>query len=141
MGEEIEALKFNTAISFMMTCTKAFTAAEVVPHAEFIQFLTILNPFAPHLTEEIHHRLGGTSMLSEAAWPIYDPAALVRSTIELIIQVNGKLRERLVIAKDADEAAATDAALACAKVRDHTDGKTIRKIVYIQGKLLNIVAS
>ncbi len=141
VGEEIEALKFNTAISFMMTCTKAFIAAEVVPRAEFFQFLTILNPFAPHLTEESHHRLGGTSMLSEAAWPIYDPAALVRSTIELIIQVNGKLRERLVIAKDADEAAATDAALACAKVRDHTDGKTIHKIVYIQGKLLNIVAS
>ncbi|KAB2640021.1 MAG: leucine--tRNA ligase [Verrucomicrobia bacterium] len=140
VGEEIESLKFNTAISFMMTCTKAFTALDVVPLKEFTQFLTVLNPFAPHLTEEIHQRLGGSTMLSEAAWPIYNPAALVRHEVEIIIQVNGKLRDRLLLAKDADEATATAAALACPKVRDHTDAKTIRKIVYIQGKLLNIVA-
>jgi len=141
VGEEIESLKFNTAISFMMTCTKPFTAMEVVPLKEFTQLLTVLNPFAPHLTEEIHARLGGTTMLSEAPWPAYDPAALIRNEIELIIQVNGKLRDRVMIAKDADEATASAAALASAKVRDHTDGKAIRKVVYIQGKLLNIVAS
>ena len=140
VGEDIEKLAFNTAISQMMICTNAFTQAEVVPRAEFVQFLTVLNPFAPHLSEEIHRRLGGTTMLSEAAWPVFDPAALVRHEVELIIQVNGKLRERLMIAKDADEATATAAALACAKVIDHTAGKTIRKVVYIQGKLLNIVA-
>jgi len=140
VGDDIEKLSFNTAISQMMICTNAFTQAAVVPRAEFTQFLTVLNPFAPHLTEEIHRRLGCTTMLSDAIWPIYDPAALVRHEVELIIQVNGKLRDRLMIARDADEATATAAALACAKVRDHTDGKTIRKIVYIQGKLLNIVA-
>ena len=140
VGDDIEKLSFNTAISQMMICTNAFTQAAVVPRAEFTRFLTVLNPFAPHLTEEIHRRLGGTTMLSETTWPNYDPAALVRHEIELIIQVNGKLRERLMLARDADEATATAAALACAKVRDHTDGKTIRKIVYIQGKLLNIVA-
>ena len=146
VGEDIEKLSFNTAISQMMICTNAFTQAEVVPLAEFIQFLTVLNPFAPHLSEEIHQRLAlafkhEATMLSETTWPGYDPAALVRSEVELIIQVNGKLRDRVTIAIDADEATATAAALACAKVKDHTDGKTIRKIVYIQGKLLNLVAS
>jgi leucyl-tRNA synthetase len=146
VGEDIEKLSFNTAISQMMICTNAFTQAEVVPLAEFIQFLTVLNPFAPHLTEEIHLRVTAAmqrpaALLSEASWPVYDPSALVRSEVELIIQVNGKLRDRIILSKDADEAAATAAALASAKVKDHTDGKTIRKIVYIQGKLLNFVAN
>ncbi|MEI6676128.1 MAG: class I tRNA ligase family protein, partial [Verrucomicrobiota bacterium] len=145
VGEDIEKLSFNTAISQMMICTNAFTQAEVVPVAEFMQFLTVLNPFAPHLSEEIHERVAAVfnrqaPYLSESSWPGYDPAALVRTEVELVIQVNGKLRDRLMISKDADEAAATAAALASAKVKDHTDGKTVRKIVYIQGKLLNIVA-
>ena len=91
-----------------MICTNAFTQAEVVPLHEFIQFLTVLNPFAPHLAEEIHARLAAVSppamLLSESTWPAYDPAALVRDEIELVVQVNGKLRDRLMISKDADEA-------------------------------------
>jgi len=146
VGEDIEKLSFNTAISQMMICTKAFTQAEVVPLHEFIQFLTVLNPFAPHLSEEIHARVAAVfnrsaEMLSETAWPAYDPAALVRNEIEFIIQVNGKLRERLMLAKDTDEAAATAAALGSPKVKEHTAGKTLRKIVFIPGKLLNLVAS
>ena len=146
VGEDIEKLSFNTAISQMMICTNAFTQAEVVPLDEFIQFLTVLNPFAPHLTEEIHQRVAvafqrPAAQLSEATWPVYDPSALVRSEVELVVQVNGKLRDRIIVSKDCDEAAATAAALASAKVKDHTDGKTIRKIVYIQGKLVNFVAN
>jgi leucyl-tRNA synthetase len=144
-GEDIEKLSFNTAISQMMICTNAFTQVDVVPLNEFIQFLTVLNPFAPHLAEEVHERVAAitgrrSSLLSESTWPAYDPAALVRSEIEFIIQVNGKLRDRLMISKDADEAAATAAGLASAKVKEHTDGKTIRKIIFVPGKLLNIVA-
>ena len=123
-----------------MNSTNAFTQAEVVPLSEFIQFLTVLNPFAPHLSEEIHARLGGTVMLSEQTWPTYDEAALVRSEIEFIIQVNGKLRDRLMISKDADEEAVKAAASESPKVKEHTDGKTIRKIIFVPGKLLNIVA-
>ena len=146
VGEDIEKLSFNTAISQMMICTNAFTQAEVVPVHEFIQFLTVLNPFAPHLSEEIHARVAAVfnrpaGLLSETAWPAYDPAALVRHEIEFIIQVNGKLRDRLMLAKDADEAAATAAALGSPKVKEHTDDKTIRKIVFIPGKLLNLVAN
>ena len=141
VGEDIGKLSFNTAISQMMICTNAFTQTEVVPMREFTQFLTVLNPFAPHLSEEINARLGGTTMLSEQSWPAYEPEALIRTEIEFIIQVNGKLRDRLMISKDADEAAATAVGLASAKVKEHTDGKTIRKIIFVPGKLLNIVAN
>ncbi|RYD17057.1 MAG: leucine--tRNA ligase, partial [Verrucomicrobiaceae bacterium] len=99
VGEDIEKLSFNTAISQMMICTNAFTQAEVVPLKEFTQFLAVLDPFAPHLAEEINSRLGGTTMLSETAWPAYDEAALVRNEIELVVQVNGKLRDRLMVSK------------------------------------------
>jgi leucyl-tRNA synthetase len=140
VGEDIEKLSFNTAISQMMICTNAFTQVDVVPLKEFTQFLTVLNPFAPHLAEEINARLGGKTMLSEQTWPAYDPEALVRSEIEFIIQVNGKLRDRLMLSKDADEEAAKAAAFESDKVKEHTDGKTIRKIIFVPGKLLNIVA-
>ena len=125
----------------MMICTNAFTQAEVVPLKEFIRFLTVLNPFAPHLAEEINARLGGSEMLSETTWPAYDPEALVRTEIELVVQVNGKLRDRLMISKDADEETVKATALASPKVKEHTDGKTIRKIIFIPGKIFNIVAN
>jgi leucyl-tRNA synthetase len=149
VGEDIEKLSFNTAISQMMICTNAFTQAEVVPRKEFIQFLTVLNPFAPHLAEEIHARVAAASlpqaspipMLSETAWPAYNPEALVRTEIELVVQVNGKLRDRLMISKDADEETVKATALASPKVKEHTDGKTIRKIIFIPGKIFNIVAN
>jgi leucyl-tRNA synthetase len=141
VGEDIEKLSFNTAISQMMICTNAFTQAEVVPLKEFTQFLTVLNPFAPHRAEEINARLGGTTMLSEMTWPSYDEAALVRNEIELVVQVNGKLRDRLMVSKDIDEEGAKAAAFASNKVSEHLDGKTIRKIVFIPGKIFNIVAN
>ncbi|RYD22842.1 MAG: leucine--tRNA ligase, partial [Verrucomicrobiaceae bacterium] len=134
-------LSFNTAISQMMICTNAFTQAEVVPLKEFTQFLAVLDPFAPHLAEEINSRLGGTTMLSETAWPAYDEAALVRNEIELVVQVNGKLRDRLMVSKDVDEEGAKAAAFASPRVNEHLEGKTIRKIVFIPGKIFNIVAN
>ena len=146
VGEDIEKLSFNTAISQMMICTNAFTQAEVVPLKEFSQLLTVLNPFAPHLAEEINARVAAitgrpASQLSESSWPTYDEAALVRSEIELVVQVNGKLRDRLLVSKDIDEEGAKAAAFASSKVNEHLEGKTIRKIVFIPGKIFNIVAN
>jgi leucyl-tRNA synthetase len=146
VGEDIEKLSFNTAISQMMICTNAFTQAEVVPLKEFTQFLTVLNPFAPHLAEEINARVAAGSnrqapMLSESSWPVYDPESLVRNEIELVVQVNGKLRDRLMVSKDIDEEGAKAAAFASSKVNEHLEGKTIRKIVFIPGKIFNIVAN
>ena len=139
--EDIAKMSFNTAISHMMTCTKPFIHAEVVPLKEFTMLLHVLNPFAPHLTEEIHARLGGTVMLANMEWPTHDEAALVTDELELVIQVNGKLRDKITVAKDADAATVEAAALAAPKVKEQLDGKTVRKVIVVPGRLVNIVAN
>ena len=144
VGEDIEKLSFNTAISEMMKCTNAFTGEEVVPLADFLTLLRVLNPFAPHLSEEVHERLSlhfglEPVLLSESAWPQYDPAALVRDEIELVVQVNGKLRDRVSVAPDVTEEAAREAALASPKIREALDGKILRKVIFVPGRLLNLV--
>ncbi len=144
VGEDIEKLSFNTAISQMMICTNAFTQVDTVPMKEFVSFLTVLNPFAPHLTEEIHERLTRhfgkkSALLSETKWPAYDEKALIRTVGELVVQVNGKLRDRITMALDAPEETARELALASDKIREHVDGKTIRKIIYVPGKIMNLV--
>jgi leucyl-tRNA synthetase len=139
--EDISRMSFNTAISQMMICTNAFTSASVVPLKEFTLLLHVLNPFAPHLSEEIHARLGGEGQLSELAWPAHDEAALIQNEIEIVVQVNGKLRDRITVSKDADQATVEAAALASPRVQEMTEGKTVRKIIVVPGKLVNIVAS
>ncbi|MCB1130969.1 MAG: class I tRNA ligase family protein, partial [Verrucomicrobiae bacterium] len=141
VGEDIEKLSFNTAISQMMICTNAFTQAEVVPRKEFIQFLKVLNPFAPHLSEEIHARLQGSGMLSESEWPAHDEAALVRSEVEIVVQVNGKLRDKISVSKDATKEEIEAAAQATNKIQEQLAGKTVRKIIVVPGRLVNIVAN
>jgi leucyl-tRNA synthetase len=146
VGEDIEKLSFNTAISQMMICTNAFTQAEFVPLGEFISFLKLLNPFAPHISEEIHDRICVKfampgALLSETVWPEYDEQALIRTECELVVQVNGKLRDRIWMAMDAPEETAKKLAFASAKVKEHIDGKTIRKIIYVPGKIMNLVAN
>ncbi|TAE78134.1 MAG: leucine--tRNA ligase [Verrucomicrobia bacterium] len=139
--EDIARMSFNTAISQMMVCTNAFTAAAVVPLNEFRLLLHVLNPFAPHLSEEIHARLGGSAMLANMDWPTHDEAALVTDELELVVQVNGKLRDKITVGKDADAATVEAAALAAPKVKEQTDGKTIRKVIVVPGRLVNIVAN
>ncbi len=142
VGEDIEKLAFNTAISQMMICTNAFTQAERVPVVELLQFLQVLNPFAPHLSEELHWLItGSTEMLYHKSWPAFDPGALVENEIELVVQVNGKLRERIRVSPDATEDEVLPLALAATKVKEHTDGKTMRKVIYVKGRLLNLVVS
>jgi leucyl-tRNA synthetase len=139
--DDISKMSFNTAISQMMVCTNAFTASEVVPLNEFRLLLHVLNPFAPHLTEEIHARLGGSTMLANEPWPQHDESALLTDEIELVVQVNGKLRDKITVAKDADQAAVEATALGTAKVKEQLDGKTVRKVIVVPGRLVNIVAN
>lgn len=141
VGEDIEKLSFNTAISQMMICTNAFTQAGIVPRKEFTQFLTVLNPFSPHISEEIHLLIGGTTMLSEMDWPAYDEEALIRTECELVVQVNGKLRDRVWISMTATEDEAKELAFASEKVNEHIEGKSIRKVIYVPGKIMNLVAN
>lgn len=146
VGEDIEKLSFNTAISQMMICTNAFTQAGKVPVREFIQFLAVLNPFAPHLSEEINERVAKAfklpaASLSESVWPTYDEQALVRTECELVVQVNGKLRDRIWMAIDASEEDAKALAFASEKIKELTEGKTLRKVIYVPGKIMNLVVS
>ena len=139
--EDIAKMSFNTAISQMMVCTNAFTAADVVPLNEFRMLLHVLNPFAPHLSEEIHARLGGTTMLANEPWPQHDEAALITDELELVVQINGKLRDKITVAKDADQASIESTALGTPKVKEQIDGKTVRKVIVVPGRLVNIVAN
>ncbi|OUV10036.1 MAG: leucine--tRNA ligase [Verrucomicrobiaceae bacterium TMED86] len=139
--EAIETLRFNTAISSMMECANAYTAAGEIPRHLFLTFLKLLNPFAPHLSEEINSALGESELLSEQSWPVLDESLLVESEIQIIVQVNGKLRARLTVPADISKADLEAQALADANVTTHTDGKTVRKVIVIPGKLVNIVAN
>jgi len=139
--EAIETLRFNTAISAMMECTNAFTSAGSIPRDLFLTFLKVLNPFAPHITEEINAALGETELLSEQSWPVLDESLLVESEIQIIVQVNGKLRARLTVPADISKPDLEAQALADENVTAHTDGKTIRKVIVVPGKLVNIVAN
>jgi leucyl-tRNA synthetase len=140
--DDIERMAFNTAISQMMICTNAFTQAEQVPLEEFLIFLRLLNPFAPHLAEELHTILtASTTMLYHQPWPEFDAEALIENEIELVVQVNGKLRDRIRVVPDATEEDTLQIALASPKILEHTNGKTMRKVIYVQGRLLNLVVS
>jgi len=145
--EDIDALSFNTAIAQMMICTNELTGLDARPVTAVGTLLQLLNPFAPHLTEELYEKLAAAfpalpaGQVALQPWPQWDAAALVESEVELVVQVNGKLRDRVTVATDADPAAHEAAALASAKVREHTEGKTIRKIIVVPRKLVNIVAN
>lgn len=148
VGEDIDKMSFNTAISQMMICTNEMTSAESVPLDAFVKLLTVLNPFAPHLTEEIYARLceahvtlDASTQLCEQVWPSYDESVFVESEIKMMIQVNGKLRDEMMIPVDASKEAIEQAALASPKVQSHTDGLTIRKVIVVPGRLVNIVAN
>ncbi len=145
--EDIEAMSFNTAISKMMECTNAMTSAESVTLTDYVGLLTVLNPFAPHITEELYSQLCAAhpelpqSQLCRHEWPSYKPEYLVENTKEIVIQVNGKLRDKLTVPADAGRDELEAAALASAKVQEFTAGKTIRKVIIVPGRLVNVVAA
>ncbi len=150
VGEDIEKMNFNTAISQMMICTNAFTKADKVPALLMRDFLKCLNPFAPHITEEIHQHLGEkcpsakcsqSRILADRAWPSYNEEFLVESEVQVVVQVNGKLRAKLTVAKDISKEEMETLALADENVKKFTDGNTIRKVIVVPGKLVNIVAN
>ena len=104
--------------------------------------LTILSPFTPHLCEELWQAIGGKNMLLDASWPTYDETALVKDEVEIVLQVNGKVRGKLLVPVDETDKKNLEAlALADANVVRHTEGLTVRKVIVIPGKLVNVVAN
>ena len=145
--EDINGMSFNTAIAKMMECTNAMTSADVVDVQDYDAFLTLLNPFAPHLTEEIHSRLQtafpalAQTQLCQKSWPEWEEALLEENTVPMVIQMNGKLRDKLEVPKDISREELEKLALASAKVNIFLDGVTVRKVIVVPGRLVNIVAN
>jgi leucyl-tRNA synthetase len=137
--EDIESLSFNTAISQMMIFVNAFTAVETVPISAMQPFLVLLNPFAPHLSSELWENLKLPGEITAQSWPGYDEKFLVEDEAEIVIQVNGKVRDRMTMSIQASEEEIKNAALELPKIQELTTGKQIRKVVVIPKKLVNIV--
>jgi leucyl-tRNA synthetase len=144
VSDDIETLSFNTAISQMMIFVNAFTNAESIPLTSMRAFLIILNPFAPHLTSELWERLnekfsGVGGDITAQSWPAHDEKFLIEDEVEMVVQINGKVRDRMTLPLNATEEAVKAAVLANARIQALIAGKTIRKIIVIPNKLVNIV--
>lgn len=140
VSEDIETLKYNTAIAALMTLLNNIYDAGEINCAELKTLLILVNPFAPHVTEEMWSTLGYGEMLAkDASWPAYDPEKCVDSTIEIVVQVNGKLRGKLMVAADISAEDAIAAAKTDEKVQSFLTDKNVVKEIYVPGKLVNLV--
>ena len=138
VGEDADNLKANTAIAALMTMLNEFYD-KGVNKAEYMTFLTLLNPFAPHITEELWQQMGGEGLLSIAPWPVYDEAKTIEDTVEIAVQVNGKLKCTIKLPVDCDKQTAIDTALAEEKVQHAVEGKQMVKQIVVPGKIVNLV--
>ncbi len=140
VSEDIEAMKFNTAIAAVMTLLNAVYDKGSINRAELRDLILIVNPFAPHVTEEIWQNMGFGGMLNEAEWPSFDEAKTVDDTVEIVLQIMGKVRSRMTIPVDMPKDEVIAAAKQDEKIAELIAGKEIKKEIYVPGKLVNIVA-
>ena len=141
VGDDIESFSFNTAISAMMIFVNHLSRQQFRARAVVEKFVLILAPFAPHIAEELWQRLGHNQTLAYESWPLYDKALIEEKEIELAIQVNGKIKDRIVVAADADEEQIKQKALSMEKVAAAIAGRAPKKIIVIKSRLVNIVVS
>lgn len=139
VSEDFETLKFNTAIAALMTLINDFNNVGTVNRAEMRTFLILLNPVAPHVTEEIWELLGFENMITDQEWPKWDEGKTVEDEIEMAVQVNGKVRGKILISMDTNKEEAKEKAMADENILKFIEGKTIVKEIYVPGKIYNIV--
>jgi leucyl-tRNA synthetase len=139
--EDLDGMRFNTAISAMMELCNHLTKLDVRPKPVLETFVLLLSPFAPHLGEELWSALGHTSTLAYEPWPSYDESLTQEDTVEIPVQINGKLRSKLQVPAGIDKETLEKTALADERIRSLLGGKPIRKVIVVQGKLVNIVVS
>lgn len=137
--EDIESLKFNTAIAAMMALLNDIQDIGTINRKEYTDFLIMLNPFAPHVTEEIYQLLGNQDMIAHSSWVQYDESKCVENTVEIALQVNGKLKSKLVIPADVAKDEVLSLAKNNDKIKEILTDKTIVKEIYVPGKIVNIV--
>jgi len=136
---DLDSLSYNTAIAALMELHNALRAAPAVSRFARESLVLMLAPFAPHLAEELWERMGNRPSVFRARWPEFDPALTVEDTMELAVQVNGKLRDRFVVARDAAEPQIRAAALACEKIREQLAGREPARVIYVPGRLVNVI--
>ena len=139
VSNDFENLKFNTAIAAMMALLNDFYKKGQINKAEFATLITLLNPVAPHITEELWQKLGHTDYLYQQTWPEYDETKTVESTVEIAVQVNGKVKAKLNVSLDDTQEAVKEKVFAASSVQAAVDGKNIVKEIYVKGKIYNIV--
>ena len=139
VSEDIESMKFNTAIAAMMTLLNDIYDAGSITRKEFRDLLVLLYPFAPHVSEELYQLIGCEGVLSEKEWVTYDEALCVDDMIEIVVQINGKVKTKMNIPADAEKEAVLEQAAADTKIMEATAGKTIIKQIYVPKKLVNFV--
>ncbi len=139
VGEDIESLRFNTAVSTMMILANRLASLPSVPRGALEKLLLVLAPFAPHLSEELWHELGHQELICTQPWPSFDPALCVDDVVEMGVQVNGKARGRVKLAKDASEETAKQEALKDENVARFVADKPLKKFVYVPGKIVNFI--
>jgi leucyl-tRNA synthetase len=138
--DDLETMSFNTAIAAMMELSNHLTRQTARSRSVLRTFVLLLSPFAPHLAEELWQALGNKASLAYEPWPGYDESLLKADTLEIPVQINGKVRGKLTVPADADKAALEQAALMDEKIKSLLEGKSIRKVIVVPGKLVNIVA-
>ncbi len=139
VSEDIEQMRFNTAVSAMMILMNAMKEQESIRTETFATFLRLLCPFAPHIANELFEHMGGTQLLETFDWPIYDPHLAKDELVCLGVQVNGTLRATVEVAPDADEETVKTMALEDANIQKYLAGKGIKKVIYVAGRILNII--
>jgi len=137
--EDIEKMGFNTAIAKMMELSNEMTKLDAISKEDYLIFIKLLAPFAPHMTEELWNRLGKEGSVAYAAWPEYDESLAKESSVTIVVQINGKVRDSFDASPEITEEEAKEKALACENVIKHLEGKEPKKIIYIKGKLVSIV--
>ncbi|CAM3766329.1 leucine--tRNA ligase [Mesobacillus zeae] len=139
--EDIEGLRFNTAISQLMVFMNEAYKTDELPKEYMEGFVKLLSPITPHIAEELWEKLGHSETISYEAWPAYDEAKLVDDEVEIVIQINGKIKAKMMVPADANKETLEQIAMGENAVKEQIDGKTIRKVIAVPGKLVNIVAN
>ncbi len=139
VSSDIESLKYNTAIAALMTLLNDIYDAGAVTRKELSVFISLLNPFAPHITEELNAVLGNSELLAVSEWPTYDEEKCVDATIEIVVQINGKVRTKMNIPAEISNEDAIALAKEDERIKEAIEGKTIVKELYVKGRLVNIV--
>jgi leucyl-tRNA synthetase len=139
VGEDFERMKFNTAIATMMAFLNEVSKKGSITKGEYKTLITLLNPVAPHMTEELWEILGGEGLLSLSSWPEYDEAKTVDDEVEIVVQINGKIKDKAMVPADLDRNGLQELAMKLDRVQALIEGKSIVKVIAVPGRLINIV--